>query len=314
MTRSDPFHEGERRVQERAGETAMAVRTGAILGHAIPPSAMPFLAQQRLVAVGTIDESGAVWASLLFGTPGMLTASADGTGVTLDRTRIVSRPDELPWPHLAVGAQAGLLAIELPTRRRLRVNGAVSAVGGGAIGLQVHEAYPNCPKYIQRRHLDVRPNARLADPGPRSSGASLDQPRRSLIERADTFFVASRHPTRGVDVSHRGGSKGFVRVLDAARLRVPDYAGNSMFNTLGNLDVDDRAGLVFADFDGGTLLQMIGTATLRFDLPDDPRQPTGGSGRYWDFQIAGWRELGMPQGPRWALLDFSPHNPLPRSD
>ena len=96
-----------------------------------------------------------------------------------------------------------------------------------------------------------------------------------LYEAADTFFVASAHPRRGTDVSHRGGDPGFVRMLDDHTLRVPDYAGNSMFNTLGNLHVNPRAGLLFVDFDRWRTLQLTGTATIRFDL--EPRA--------WDFRV-----------------------------
>jgi len=130
-----------------------------------------------------------------------------------------------------------------------------------------------------------------------------------FVEHADTLFVASRHPTRGVDMSHRGGAPGFVRVLDPRRLRIPDYRGNGMFNTLGNFVVDDRAGLVFLDFDRGILLQMTGTVTLQFNEAEDSHQPTGGTGRYWDFHLARWLEVPILTKLAWELLDFSPYNP-----
>jgi len=308
MMPADPFHEGERYVQDRAGEREIAVRTGGIVGEMIPPRAIPFLAEQRMLAVGSVDERGAVWASVLLGARG-LASSPDGRSVVIDRTRIDASRDDPLWRNLRVGADVALLAIELGTRRRLRINGSVSGLDDRRVEVRVREAYPNCPKYIQRRHLREAPDVRPADPLPSADGVSLDDVRSRMVERADTLFVASRHPTRGVDVSHRGGAAGFVRVLDPGRLRVPDYPGNSMFNTLGNFVVDDHAGLVFLDFDRGVILQLTGTAALRFDEAEDPRQPTGGSRRYWDFQVARWLEWPVASSLTWELLDYSPHNP-----
>jgi uncharacterized protein len=307
MATGDPFHDGERWVQERTGEREIALRNGAVLWEAIPARAIPFLAQQRMLAVGSVDEQGALWASVLFGARG-LASSQDGRSVVIDRARLDASPDDALWSNLSTGADVGLLAIDLGSRRRLRVGGVVSGLDEGRVEVRVREAFPNCPKYIQRRHLRDDPGAPPPEPPPRASGTSLTVVR-GAIARADTMFVASRHPTRGVDVSHRGGAPGFVRVLDPGRLRVPDYAGNSMFSTLGNLVVDGRAGLVVLDFEGGRLLQMTGTVSVRFDEAEDPRQPTGGTGRYWEFQLARWLELPVAPRLAWELLDLSPHNP-----
>jgi predicted pyridoxine 5'-phosphate oxidase superfamily flavin-nucleotide-binding protein len=72
-----------------------------------------------------------------------------------------------------------------------------------------------------------------------------------LIREADTFFIASSHRDGGADASHRGGNPGFVHVLNETKLIWPDYSGNGMFQTLGNLAIDPRAGLLFMDFESG---------------------------------------------------------------
>ncbi len=304
----EPFHDGEILVQERAGERALAARVGAMISPVIVPGARPFLAQQRMLAAGSVDRGGTPWASLLFGEPGFA-SSPGGTSVVIDlTTATVDRRDAL-WSNVLVDAPLGLLAIDLGTRRRLRVNGAVSALTEETIEVAVREAYPNCPKYIQRRVLHAT-GEDGADEGV-TAGDALDDARQRFVERADTLFVASRHPVRGADVSHRGGERGFVRVLDQATLRIPDYRGNSLFNTLGNLAVANRAGLVIPDFEHGRALQLVGEVALRFGLPDDPRQPTGGTGRYWDLHVSRWIELPLPTMLRWTFLDASPFNPSP---
>ena len=308
MTTWGPFHEGERYIQERAGEREVALRNGGLIGDTIPQRAIPFLAQQRMLAVGSVDASGAPLASMLFGADGLV-SSPDGEVVVIDRSRIDVIQDDPVWSNVHVGADVGLLAIELETRRRLRINGIVRRLDAQHIELTVRQAYPNCPKYIQRRHVRGAPDARPPEARAHTAGAALDDARSRLVEQADTLFVASRHPTRGVDVSHRGGTPGFVRIVDPKRLRIPDYRGNGMFNTLGNFVVDHRASVLFLDFDGGGLLQMTGTVDVHFDEAEDRRHPTGGSGRYWDFHVAHWLELPITTSLAWEFLDASPYNP-----
>lgn len=311
MRPADRFHEGERHVQERAGEREIATRVGASVGDAIPPGAFGFLAEQRLLVVGSADARGAVWASVLFGERGVVSAVAE-RAVVIERTRVDVIADDPLWSNLRVGAAVGLLAIELGSRRRLRINGVISALADERIEVTVREAYSNCPKYIQRRHFSLD-SGRSADAArPAAAGVALDAVRTRLIERADTLFVASRHPQRGVDVSHRGGEPGFVRQVAPNRLRIPDYRGNSMFNTLGNLVVSNRAGLVFMDFERARLLQLVGTVSVHFGEAEDPRQPTGGTGRYWYVDVESWLELPVVRRVTWELLDRSPHNPIAR--
>ncbi len=130
----------------------------------------------------------------------------------------------------------------------------------GRIFVRVAEAYANCPKYIQRRALHLTDDRTVfADI---REGVDLDPEQQELIASADTFFIASAGPERKLDVSHRGGRPGFVRI-DGDRLWIPDYAGNNMYNTLGNLSVNPTTGLLFLDFGTGDTLQLSGVAKHR---------------------------------------------------
>lgn len=308
MTRDDVFHEGEVALQERSGERRVALRNGGVIAAVLHPAMRSFLAEQRFLALSAPDARGRPSAHLLFGTPGMATAE-DGRLVTLDRSRLSGTRSEPAWEELVPGAAIGLLAIDLATRRRLRVNGAVSAISGQSVVVSVAEVFPNCPKYIQRRRLAAGGGA--PPDAAATGGTRLDAASRGTIQRADTLFVASHHPRRGADVSHRGGAPGFVQIMDDQTLRIPDYPGNAMFQTLGNLSVSPDAGLAIVDFARGRILQLSGTTSLRFDAPEDPDHPTGGTGRSWDFHIEAWRESPAPDASRWALLEPSPFNPAP---
>ena len=134
----------------------------------------------------------------------------------------------------------------------------------------------------------------------------LQEPQRELVERADTFFVTSAHPTRGLDTSHRGGNPGFVEVVDDKTLRIPDYQGNSMFNTIGNLLVDPRAGLLFPDFNGRSFLQATGTTEVVWAKPTGR---DGDTGRSWVFHIDEIRQAPMQAALQSHFIDYSPFNP-----
>lgn len=287
------YHDGELELQELAGETETARRNGKMVGDSVPPGAARFLEKQRMVAIGRRDAEGRMWASLWFGEAGFVRTVDDHT-LSLEHEE----------PGLGPGDPLAILAIELGSRRRFRINGTITQ-GGERVVVTVREAYANCPQYIQRRHLvQGEPRASLPD----EEGDRLDHLRRTSLAMADTLFVASAHPTFGADVSHRGGNPGFVRVLDDTTLRVPDYRGNGMFNTLGNLRIDPRAGIVVPDFERGRMLLLTGKTSLVFDA-EDPEQTSGGTGRYWDFQVERFVETSMPTRYHWEFLDASPYNP-----
>jgi predicted pyridoxine 5'-phosphate oxidase superfamily flavin-nucleotide-binding protein len=275
-----PFHAGELRLQEATGVTREAASLSRAIGSQIAANAVEFVGQRQLAIVATTDDRGRPWCSALIGAPGAFVV-VDPVTVDLDvRGGIVGDAIVERAPY---GAPIGLLFIDPSTRRRYRVNGIVTEADDRRIGVQVVDAYPNCPKYIQRRELRIA-NPDVAD-GSVAVGTHLGAAERTCIEAADTFFVASSGPDGKLDASHRGGPSGFVRI-DGDRLWIPDYAGNNMYNTLGNLAVRPIGGLLFVDFRRGTAMQLSGTVEI--DLhSDDPA--TGGTHRAWTFTVTEWR-------------------------
>ena len=309
MRLESPFHEGELHAQQRVGEEIAAQQNGQIIGDTIVQNAIKFIEQQRMIVLGSVDAGQKVWASVLFGLPGFV-KPVDPQAIAFDLTQAMINPHDPFWANIQAENQIGMLAIELASRRRWRINGAIAQKASDRLRLNVVESYPNCPKYIQRRQLV--PNFDLTTAKQCSEaqfGQSLTPEQQRGIGSADTLFVASAHPTRGVDASHRGGNPGFVQILNARSLRIPDYAGNSMFNTLGNLVINPLAGLVFIDFDRSRTLQLTGKTTIQWHL-DESTDSTGGTHRYWDFAIDQWLETDLPHLLHWEFLDYSPHNPI----
>jgi hypothetical protein len=142
------------------------------------------------------------------------------------------------------------------------VNGVARLAAGDVVEVDVAQAFGNCPKYIRERE----PIAVVAPPSSAMvvRDSTLSDAQRARVARADTFFLATAHAS-GADVSHRGGLPGFVRVLDDCTIAWPDYLGNMMFMSLGNIDACGVAGVLIVDFDDGDVLQMTGDARIDWD-------------------------------------------------
>ena len=261
---SSPFHEGEIAVQEKLGVRHIEHWARQFVRDHMPLQHREFFTSMPFLVVAARDKGGRPWATVLAGDGGFV-ASPD------ERTLAVgARPakgDALE-DALSAGADMGILGIELATRRRNRVNGRIVDAGADGLVFRVDQSFGNCPQYIRERQW-----RRIAghEAGEIRRGTRLNKAQQAAIAGSDTFFIASGfrgegdNPAFGLDASHRGGEPGFVEVLDAGRIRFPDYAGNNHFNTIGNLIADPRSGYLFIDFSTGSLLQITGRATITWD-------------------------------------------------
>jgi uncharacterized protein len=286
---ASPFHDGEQAVQERLGVRERVENMGQrLVRDVMPDQHREFFGDLPFLIVSSRDDTGALWASLLTGVAGFVRSP------TARRLLVTASP--LPGDPLAqnlrVGAPLGALGIELPTRRRNRANGRLRSVAAGGFELEVEQSFGNCKQYIQARAGEFTPAERVAPPT--IELAALSPEALAILSRSDTTFLAtgSREPerghTQGLDVSHRGGLPGFIRAVATpagTRLTLPDYYGNFMFNSFGNLEVNPRAGLLVLDFEGGRVLSLTGEARVLWTsaaLPDFP-----GAERLLEFDVKG---------------------------
>ncbi|WP_051752222.1 pyridoxamine 5'-phosphate oxidase family protein [Streptosporangium amethystogenes] len=290
-------HAGETAVRRRAG-THLEAWGSATATPEIPAAAADFLSRQRMLLIGAVGSDGRLWASPLAGAAGFAQAVDERTIV------IEAVPGEHdPLAGLA-GGEIGMLAIEPRTRRRMRVNGTVRREGGRLI-VRTEQTYANCPKYIQTRDISAEATG---SPAIASVAEVLGGEHRAWIEGADTFFVATRVSGLGADLSHRGGNPGFVRTVDDRRLVWPDYAGNSMFMTLGNLELDESCGLLFHDWENGDALHLTGRARVDWDPGDVP-----GAQRLVGFEVDRAVHVRGASPLRWTFEKYSRFNPPART-
>lgn len=299
------FHRGELEVQLRSGEESIAKQNAPLISETIVGWAKSFLEKQFMVVLSTIDIDRAVWASIIYGQPGFVHAE-DNKIVSIDigiNDRDLSDPF---WTNILHDKHVGMLFIELGSRRRYRINGQIHTNSSVGLRITVSEAYPNCPRYIQRRHLKSMDN--FSPEFGILTGNVINKEITSLISTTDTLFVGSVNDEAGADVSHRGGANGFVQIINSHTLRIPDFNGNSLFNTLGNFEINPNAGICIPDFEGQRILQLTGHAKILWDQ-DDPQNLSGGTKRFWQFEIDQWILRDIPQHLEWEFMEASPFIP-----
>jgi len=294
------FHSGEISVQERAGVRDIASDVGEGIIDFVPPDAAQFLARRQMVVLGTVDRRGRVWASVVTGEPGFIEMAGDRMLKIAGR---LSAEDPL-LENLADEGHIAMFAPDFVAARRVRVNGCGS-IRNGTIYIKTEQVYGNCRRYLQERMLAGARQPRSKSVVAR--GDSLSAAQQDQISRADTFFIATNNPDSGADVSHKGGNPGFVKVVGDRRLAFPDYNGNRMFNTLGNIAVNPRAGLLYIDFESGRTLQLTGSASI--DWNPERAKAFAGAERVVDFELDEIVDSSMGFPLETRFRQFSKYNP-----
>ncbi|MCZ6554743.1 MAG: pyridoxamine 5'-phosphate oxidase family protein [Candidatus Dadabacteria bacterium] len=296
------FHSGEIAVQTRAGVRDIAQRVSRVISSTLPHNVQYFLEIQSMVIIGSIDGNNHVQASVLTGNPGFIQALDERTiridAMTFDGDPLIA--------NLKKRNEIGILAIDLETRHRLKVKGEAQ-IKSGIIYVTVKRAYAQCPKYIQAREAVSIPSEYHAK-GNIQHSENLSNDLQKFIATSDTFFISTYHEDSGVDVSHRGGNPGFVKVLNQNKIVFPDYSGNSMFNTLGNISVNPGASLLFIDFQNGSTIQLTGEANIIWD--DYRVEEFAGAERIVEFEICGVVHTSDALPLQWQFLNYSPFNPI----
>jgi len=292
------YHEGELAVQVRAGVGPEGLAAEEMYHATMGAGVVRFLALQHIAVLSTRDCDGRVWASLRSGPPGFLRAADPLTLEISGR----SHPEDPLLKNLASTVPTGALVINLEARQRVRLNGDAQLTEAGMVRMTVKQVYGNCPQYIQARRI-IGDRA-LSDVSA-THGDSLNERWRRWVESADTFFLATAHSNSGLDASHRGGKPGFVGVESETRILFPDYPGNRMFNSLGNITSCPKAGLLFVDFQSGAGLQLSGTASILWE--DGRIAEFPGAQRLVALDIE--RVIELPQVTRleFEFRSYSPH-------
>ena len=309
QSKVSPWNWGEREIQRRLGiAERMEVIGRKVIRDYMPDQHRDFYAQLPTLFLGVVDEDGWPWATMLEGPPGF----AVSPDPRLLEIRALPSEGDPAARLLAADTPVGLLGLEFQTRRRNRMNGKITRMLGDGFAVAVEHSFGNCPQYIQTRSVIAKGVATSIPVAPEIR-ENLDEEAMATITGADTFFIASytdpddQKSRRQVDVSHRGGRSGFIRV-EGDLLTIPDFAGNLHFNTLGNLIETRRAGLLFVDFNKGDVLQVTGDTAIDFD--SDEIASFQGAERLFTLRVRQMIRRRSVLQTRFAFLEYSPNSLL----
>jgi uncharacterized protein len=189
--------------------------------------------------------------------------------------------------------------------------------------------YHDGSRRLQDRFDTRRLADRLADVKVRDTIGPED---RAFIESMDMLFLATADEHGRPTCSYKGGDPGFVRVLDERTIAFPNYDGNGMYLTMGNLTVNPQVGLLFIDFEGRKRMRLNGIASVQADDPLLAEYPEAqfivrvratevfpNCPRYIHEYRLVQRSRFVPKAdcetpvPAWKMRDWS-HDALPKDD
>ena len=261
------FHAGEAQIQAESGVDTAAY--DANVDQPFQPelndSEVRFVDKRTFSVAASLDQHARPWASPMIGAANQLFVVEDRTTVRIRPRRIEGDP---LFENVDKQGTMGVLYINPALRRRAKSLGRGTVETDGSITYRMHRMFGLCPKYIFKRAHELSDDDSRTGPPP-TSASRLDELDRSQLEHADTAFLASHSEAHGTDPTHRGGPPGFITVVDDTTIEMPDYIGNGMYQTLGNLVLDDRIGFMILDFTSGRLLQLTGRGSVR------PASPSG---------------------------------------
>ncbi|KAK8879367.1 oxidoreductase fad-binding domain-containing protein [Apiospora arundinis] len=340
---SGGWHTGERAIQQTLLGDRERPRDNPTY-HGLAPSYGYRVQNSPLVAFGALDRAGRPWTTIWGGEAGFCRPVAQGVlgvrGAAVDAKYdpVLEalfgageggiQHDEVVRPE--GGKVMSGLSIDLETRDRVKlagrlVAGAVSltaqdgALADLQMAFQVTESLGNCPKYLNKKHIVPHvPRPQLTSQGP---GLPLSDEAIELVHKADLFFISTKHGAsngsdESMDTNHRGGPAGLLRVFrnnnansseGGVTLVYPEYSGNRLYQTLGNLQADPSVGLAVPDFETGDVLYLTGKASILIGDKAAAYLPRTKLAVRIDVQEARFVKDGLPF--RGSVIDYSPYNP-----
>ena len=239
------FHNGQLAVQKITGEEAIAKGRIHMIKDAIHPRSVSFIEHQILAFLGSEDSNGALWLSLLIGERGFISIPSVQE-ITIDLSKVISTKEDIFFKNITTNPTVGLLFHEAQRRARYRAWG-IARRENDQLHFAIKMGYPSCPKHIQREVIEL-PKSTEVETTKYQKGTLLGEFAHEWIRNAHTFFITTQTKKGDIESSHRGGNPGFIEILDNGLLRVPDYLGNSIYSTLGNIYENPKAALLFVDY------------------------------------------------------------------
>ncbi|KAK4155716.1 hypothetical protein C8A00DRAFT_31469 [Chaetomidium leptoderma] len=318
------WHSGERAIHSLLKVPTSGRQNPTAPG--LPPSYAHRVTVSHLLAVGTVDDQGRPWTSIWGGERGFAQPVAQnilGIQSLVDKTHdpvvqaLLGKATKGEVLRPENGRTMSALSIDLDSRDRVKVAGkmAVGTVAGRPdndtigevqIAMAIQESLGNCPKYLNKKAI----RAHIPSPELVSSSLPLPPDALALIEKADMFFLSSTNG-QTMDTNHRGGPAGFVRVVSNSPtdvvLAYPEFSGNRLYQTLGNLHTNPLIGIAIPDYSTSDVLYLTGSTQLLVGAAAASLMPHTNLAVKITVDSARFIKDGLPV--RGTPLEPSPYNP-----
>ncbi|KAF2713736.1 hypothetical protein K504DRAFT_145639 [Pleomassaria siparia CBS 279.74] len=328
------FNQGERKMHRLLHVPDYDNPTSTLLS----PQASSMLQRAPLLAIGALDAQCRPWTSIWGGHAGF--SRPLGGGIIGTRT-IVDGVNDPVVQALVGDVEKGEvtqdetkmfagLSIDLMIRKRVKIFGHLVAGSVSEIDIEfehstdkpkgapekqdqiqlvtkIEQSLGNCPKYLNQ--YEIRP-ALVTSKVVSHQSSELCTGAKELIGKSDMFFLSSS-TTEDMDTNHRGGPPGFVRILSDTEIVYPEYSGNRLYQTLGNLQMNPKVGITFPDYVNGDVLYITGTAEILVEHAAASVLPGSNLALKITIDEALLVASGLPF--RGTRKDSSPYNPLVRT-
>jgi len=250
------FHEGEYHIQKVMSVAKSANALSSMIKDTIPEIASYFLEDLKFCVLAISTKNDDIFTSVVYDNNSFIkTIDHNSFSINLKNKSYIP---EIFFKETMLNI--GMIGLDFLNAKRIRINGKAH-IKNNEIIVFIDEIYSNCPKYIKKRNL--LKDLKLLDKSNVINELELNQNLINIISNSDTFFLASGHTEKGLDVSYKGGEKGFVKVISSKKLYFDDLPGNNLYNTLGNIYTNPYINMFFIDFEKNDTYNIIAKASIQ---------------------------------------------------
>lgn len=249
------FHEGEYHIQEIRGVRSDSDSLSSMIKKNLPIIAIDFLKNLNFSVISFSTNQKNIFSSLVYDINSFIEIKNDNE-IVISLNKRTYIPKNFFKENLI---NIGFIGLDFKRAMRIRINGK-GKIKDNKLFITIDEVYSNCPKHIYRRILqgEIKASKRSEI----TEYKEINKEFKNIISNANTFFLASSHKEKGLDISHKGGKRGFVTVLSSTKVEFEDVIGNNLFNSLGNIYTNPYISMIFINFEENRTYHIKGIAKI----------------------------------------------------
>lgn len=249
------FHEGEYHIQEIMGVRSDSDSLSSMIKKNLPIIAIDFLKNLNFSVISFSTNQKNIFSSLVYDINSFIEIKNDNE-IVISLKKRTYIPKNFFKENLI---NIGFIGLDFKRAMRIRINGK-GKIKDNKLFITIYEVYSNCPKHIYRRILqgEIKSSKRSEI----TEYKEINKEFKNIISNANTFFLASSHKEKGLDISHKGGKRGFVTVISSTKVEFEDGIGNNLFNSLGNIYTNPYISMIFINFEENRTYHIKGIAKI----------------------------------------------------